>query len=326
MEIKEIHTFLQDGLARVEAQIDASLRSDIPLLDATNRGLREHPGKMLRPMLALLVSGALGKKTPDTYRFAAAVELLHNATLLHDDVVDGAACRRGLPTVFSQLGASPAVLMGDYWLVACLKLILGAEKHILQVLELFSNTLGHLTEGELLQLEKTTRADTTQADYLRIVYGKTASLFETAALSAAISVDARETLCRAAGDFARRLGIAFQIKDDIFDYSEPSATLGKPVGIDLKEQKITQPLLCALETVPPKEAEAVRAQVARLAEHPEGEAEIRAFVRAKDGMARAARVMDQYINEALACLEAFPASAEKEYLAALARYVGDRTI
>ena len=326
MGIKEIHTFLQDGLARVEAQIDASLRSDIPLLDATNRGLREHPGKMLRPMLALLVSGALGKKTPDTYRFAASVELLHNATLLHDDVVDGAACRRGLPTVFSQLGASPAVLMGDYWLVACLKLILGAEKHILQVLELFSNTLGHLTEGELLQLEKTTRADTTQADYLRIVYGKTASLFETAALSAAISVDATETLCRAAGDFARRLGIAFQIKDDIFDYSEPSATLGKPVGIDLKEQKITQPLLCALETVPPQEAEAVRAQVARLAEHPEGEAEIRAFVRAKDGMARAARVMDQYINEALACLEAFPVSAEKEYLAALARYVGDRTI
>ena len=326
MGIKEFHTFLQDALVRVEAQIDASLRSDVSLLEATNRRLREHPGKMLRPMLALLVGGALGKKTADTYRFAAAVELLHNATLLHDDVVDGAACRRGLPTVFSQLGAGPAVLMGDYWLVACLKLILGAEKHVRQVLELFSGTLGHLTEGELLQLEKTSRADTSQADYLRIIYGKTASLFETSAISAAISVDATEAQCLAAGNFARQLGTAFQIKDDIFDYSDPSAALGKPVGIDLKEQKVTQPLLCALETVSAQEAEAIRAKVAGLADHPEWEEEIRSFVKAKDGVARAVRVMDRYINEALACLEVFPASAEKEYLAALARYVGDRTL
>lgn len=326
MGIKELHTFLQDALVSVEAQIDASLRSDVSLLEATNRRLREHPGKMLRPMLALLVGGALGKKTADTYRFAAAVELLHNATLLHDDVVDGAACRRGLPTVFSQLGAGPAVLMGDYWLVACLKLILVAEKHMQQVLELFSNTLGHLTEGELLQLEKTSRADTSQADYLRIIYGKTASLFETSAISAAISVDATEAQCLAAGNFARQLGTAFQIKDDIFDYSDPSAALGKPVGIDLKEQKVTQPLLCALETVSAQEAEAIRAKVAGLADHPEWEEEIRSFVKAKDGVARAVRVMDRYINEALACLEVFPASAEKEYLAALARYVGDRTL
>ena len=326
MGIKELHTFLQDALVSVEAQIDASLRSDVSLLEATNRRLREHPGKMLRPMLALLVGGALGKKTADTYRFAAAVELLHNATLLHDDVVDGAACRRGLPTVFSQLGAGPAVLMGDYWLVACLNLILVAEKHMQQVLELFSNTLGHLTEGELLQLEKTSRADTSQADYLRIIYGKTASLFETSAISAAISVDATEAQCLAAGNFARQLGTAFQIKDDIFDYSDPSAALGKPVGIDLKEQKVTQPLLCALETVSAQEAEAIRAKVAGLADHPEWEEEIRSFVKAKDGVARAVRVMDRYINEALACLEVFPASAEKEYLAALARYVGDRTL
>lgn len=326
MGIKELHTFLQDALVRVEAQIDASLRSDVSLLEATNRRLREHPGKMLRPMLALLVGGALGKKTADTYRFAAAVELLHNATLLHDDVVDGAACRRGLPTVFSQLGAGPAVLMGDYWLVACLKLILVAEKHMQQVLELFSNTLGHLTEGELLQLEKTSRADTSQADYLRIIYGKTASLFETSAISAAISVDATEAQCLAAGNFARQLGTAFQIKDDIFDYSDPSAALGKPVGIDLKEQKVTQPLLCALETVSAQDAEAIRAKVAGLADHPEWEEEIRSFVKAKDGVARAVRVMDRYINEALACLEVFPASAEKGYLAALARYVGDRTL
>ena len=326
MGIKEIHTFLQEDLARVEAQIDALLRSDVPLLDATNRRLREHPGKMLRPMLALLVGGALGRKTADTCRFAAAVELLHNATLLHDDVVDGAASRRGLPTVFSQLGASPAVLLGDYWLVACLKLILGAERHVRQVLDLFSNTLGHLTEGELLQLEKTSRADTTQADYLRIVYGKTASLFETAALSAAVSVEATEEQCRAAGAFARQLGTAFQIKDDIFDYSEPSAALGKPVGIDLKEQKVTQPLLSALETVPAGEADAVRAKVARLADHPEQEEEVRAFVRVHEGVARAERVMDDHINEALASLDTFPASAEKEYLAALVRYVGDRTL
>ena len=323
MSIADLHTFLAEDLSRVEAHIDAALRSDVPLVDSTNRHLREHPGKMLRPMLSLLVAGALGKVNETSYRYAAATELLHNATLLHDDVVDGAAERRGMPTVASLLGGPAAVLIGDFWLVRCLDLVLEAEVDSERVLRLFSATLGHLAEGELLQMELAGKGTATEKDYLRIIYGKTASLFVTAALSAAVSVKAPDPLCRAAETFAARLGTAFQIKDDILDYL-PDAALGKPVGQDLREQKITQPLLCALERVPQKEAAAIRRKVAGIDGHPEWEADVRAFVSRHDGVAGAAEVMNRCLEEALESLEAFPPSPSKEYLAALTRFIGDR--
>ena len=324
--MEEIKAYLKPGLEQVNAFIDMALRSDIPLLYSTNRSLREHPGKMMRPMLSLLVAGAAGAATPppeDTYRYAAATELLHNATLLHDDVVAGATERRGLPTVSSILGGSAAVLIGDYWLEKCLRLVLGARREADRVLRLFAQTIGHLTEGELLQMQKASSADTTQADYLRIIYGKTASLFESAALSAAISVAADEQVVRAMGDFAYQLGLAFQIKDDIFDYDEDAA-IGKPVGIDLEEQKITQPLLCALEKAAPDEQAAIRALVKEIPDHPEHVARIRAFVKEKDGVALAKEVMDSYVAKAISCLEILPESKEKLYLAKLAEFVGKR--
>ena len=324
--MEEIKAYLKPGLDQVNAFIDAALSSDIPLLDSTNRSLREHPGKMMRPMLSLLVAGAAGAATPppeDTYRYAAATELLHNATLLHDDVVDGATERRGLPTVSSILGGSAAVLIGDYWLEKCLRLVLGARREADRVLRLFAQTIGHLTEGELLQMQKASSADTTQADYLRIIYGKTASLFESAALSAAISVAADEQVVRAMGDFAYQLGLAFQIKDDIFDYDE-DASIGKPVGIDLEEQKITQPLLCALEKATPEEQASIRNLVREIPDHPEHVARIRAFVKEKDGVALAKDVMDSFVAKAISCLEILPESKEKLYLAKLAEFVGKR--
>ena len=170
---------------------------------------------------------------------------------------------------------------------------------------------------------KATTADTTQADYLRIIYGKTASLFESAALSASISVGAPEAVERAMGDFAYQVGLAFQMKDDIFDY-EDVADLGKPVGIDLKEQKITQPLLCALEQAAPDEQAAIRALVKEIPDHPEHVARIRAFVKEKDGVALAKEVMDSYVAKAISCLEILPESKEKLYLAKLAEFVGKR--
>lgn len=323
----EIKAYLQPGLEQVNVFINMALRSDIPLLDSTNRSLREHPGKMMRPMLALLVAGAAGEGTPppeDTYRYAAATELLHNATLLHDDVVDGATERRGLPTVASILGGSTAVLIGDYWLEKCLQLVLGARREADRVLRLFAQTIGHLTEGELLQMQKASTADTTQADYLRIIYGKTASLFESAAMSAAISVAAGEDVVRAMGDYAYLLGLAFQIKDDIFDYEEEAADIGKPVGIDLMEQKITQPLLCVLEKASSAEQQEIRSLVKNIPDHPENVDRVRAFVKENDGVALAKDVMDFYVEKAISCLESLPESKEKLYLARLARFVGQR--
>ena len=325
MDIRDICTYLRPALDRVSALIDGALRSDIGLLDATNRQLREHPGKMMRPILSLLSGGAAGKANADTERFAAAVELLHNATLLHDDVVDGATERRGIPTVASLLGGSPAVLIGDYWLVKCVQTILDSEKHTDRVIRIVARTLSALTEGELLQMQKASSGDTSEADYLRIVYGKTASLFEASARMAAISVDAPEAQVAALGEFGRLMGIGFQIKDDIFDYADASEALGKPVGIDLREQKITQPLLCALEKAPAPEAARIRGLVTRVADEPALEAEIRAFVKARDGVALAQEKLSFYLQNAISCLQSLPESEEKCYLAQLAEYVGCRT-
>lgn len=325
MKINEINSFLKEDLQKVEALIEQSLQSDVALLDGINKSLREHPGKMLRSVLSLLVAGALGKVNESSLKYAAGTELLHNATLLHDDVVDGATLRRGRPTVSALLNNQASILIGDFWLVRCVQLVLQAHVEPEQVLRRFSATLSDLAEGELRQMELSGLGTTTEADYLRIIYGKTASLFVTAAVSAAISVKAPEPLCEAARLFASHLGMAFQIKDDIFDYAADS-TLGKPTGIDLREQKITQPLLCALESVPEPEARAVREKVARIADHPEVEADIRSFVKEHDGIGRATAVMHRYLRKALEALEAFPASAQKDYLVVLTHYVGDRQI
>ena len=322
MALQEIKAYLAPGLSRVDACIARVLASDIPLLDQTNRMLREHPGKMLRPILGLLSAGAAGTPTEDTIRYASATELLHNATLLHDDVVDGATERRGLPTIATLLGGSASVLIGDYWVVQCLDLVLGSESDVNRVLRIMADTLGHLAEGEMLQMEKAQKADTTQEDYLRIIFCKTASLFEASALAAVISVRGGKVAEKALGDYARNIGIAYQISDDILDYA--GEEIGKPVGIDLLEGKITQPLLCALEKAAPEQQKHIRALVAGIADNPSNADEVRAFVAAADGVNLARREMDKWLGKAVACLKPLPESKEKSYLAELAQVVRQR--
>lgn len=323
MDIREIKAFLAGPMEEVSALLEASLKSDIALLDATNRSLLSQGGKLMRPMLTLLSAGACGGINGDTVRFAAAAEMIHNATLLHDDVVDGAATRRGKPTVMSVLSSPASVLIGDFWLVKAIRRILEADRNSERAVRLFAKTLSDLAEGEMLQLEKASRCDTTREDYLRIVYSKTASLFEASVLSGAISAEAPEEWTAALAGYARNLGIAFQIQDDILDYAGDEA-LGKPVGIDLKEQKITLPLLCALDSVSAEEAAAVRALVGRISDEPALADRVRAFVLEKGGVDKAAAEMGKYIDEAVSCLDELPSSAEKPYLAELARFVGER--
>ena len=323
MDIREIKAYLAGPMEEVSTLLEASLRSDIALLDATNRSLLSQGGKLMRPMLSLLSAGACGGINPDSVRFAAAAEMIHNATLLHDDVVDGAATRRGKPTVMSLLSSPASVLVGDYWLVKAIRCILDADRYSERAIRLFAKTLSDLAEGEMLQLEKASSCDTTRADYLRIIYSKTASLFEASTLSGAVSADAPEEWTAALAGYARNLGLAFQIQDDILDYAG-GAALGKPVGIDLREQKITLPLLCALDSAPEEEAE-VRTLVGRISDEPVLADRVRAFVLDRGGVDQAVAEMRNYIDEAVSCLDELPPSAEKPYLADLARFVGERT-
>ena len=183
---------LRPDLERVGRMMDDVLRSDVDLLERTNASIRSHPGKMLRPMLSIMAARLCtgGKPTEDAFRLATASELVHNATLLHDDVVDGSASRRGRPTVSALLGGRAAVLLGDFWLVRAVGLLLDVRNHMDDCLRLFSKTLSDLAEGEMIQLQKASAGDTTEEDYLRIIYSKTASLFETAVLSSARSQEA----------------------------------------------------------------------------------------------------------------------------------------
>lgn len=320
--MKEIKEYLQPQLDKVESVIEDALRSDVSLLEATNRSLRENPGKMMRPSLALLCAAAVGAPNEDTIKFAAAAELLHNATLLHDDVVDCASERRGRPTVASFLNPHASVLIGDYWLVKAVNTILGASQNTDRVTRIFAATLGHLAEGELLQMEKAVKGDTTQQDYERIIYCKTASLFEASALSAAVSVNAPEESVKALGEFARLLGMAFQVKDDWMDYAAGEDALGKPVGIDLKEQKITQPLLSALEGAD-NEAD-IRGKVTRIADNPELGREVLEFVRSRGGIEKSAIKVDEFIGRAIGELDFLPEGPAKDRLVTIARYVGER--
>ncbi len=321
--MKDRLSILGEDWKAVEDLIASSLASDISLLDNLNASLLENSGKKLRPMLSLLMAKACGTVSGDSIRFAAASELLHNATLLHDDVADQSATRRGKPTVFSLLGGTASVLVGDFWLVRAMETILSAEKDRDEAIRLFSKTLNNLAEGEMLQLEKADSADTTEADYLRIIYNKTATLFEAACVTAAVSAGADETMRQAAGDYAVNLGLAFQIKDDILDYN--GSDIGKPVGVDIREHKITMPLLGAFANAgSAKEAE-VRARVAAMdADDADSAAEIIAFARDNGGIEYAERRLEEFRKLAVDALAAFPDSVAKECLIELATYAAGR--
>lgn len=327
MDIKEVKEYVGADWTAVQERIAASLHSDIKLLDKTNESILSHSGKQLRPLLTVLFARACagGAITEATIRYASAAELLHNATLLHDDVADGSDKRRGVPTIMSLMGPSISVLIGDYWLVKALDLILSDAPSDPVVLKIFSKTLSALAEGELLQLQKAQNGDTVEADYLRIIYNKTASLFEAACVSAALSVEAPEHMQKAAREYSVALGNAFQIQDDILDYCGTDS-VGKPLGVDVLEQKITIPLLGAFANVSEQEEVRVRALVNDIVGHPEHKDEIVEFVKANKGLDYARRRLNEYVDEAVSALEALPDSQEKDFLVQLAYFTARRNM
>ena len=326
MDIKSVREYLGDDWKAVKEKIETSLMSDIALLNSTNSTILSNSGKQLRPLLALLIARACSghQISEATVRYAAASELLHNATLLHDDVADNSEQRRGMPTIMSLMGPSVSVLVGDYWLVKAMELILGSSEGDHLVIKIFSKTLSDLAEGEMLQLQKAQSGDTCEDDYLRIIYSKTASLFEAACVSAAISVNASQEYRKAAKDYAVALGIAFQIKDDILDYSG-TASVGKPLGVDILEQKITMPLLGAMMNAPAEEVR-IRGLVKVIVDHPENRDDIVAFVKENAGLEYAVQQLDKYVAQAVDALSVLPLSKERELLEGLAYFTAKRVM
>ena len=324
MDIRAVKEYLGQDWLSVQERIASALESDISLLNSTNASILSQSGKQLRPMLALMFARACtGRATDAGIRYAAAAELLHNATLLLDDVADGSELRRGKPTVMSLMGPSVSVLVGDYWLVKAMELILQDSDTDTTAIRIFSKTLSDLAEGEMLQLQKAQSGDTDEKDYLRIIYNKTASLFEAACVSASISAGVSEDVVKAARDYAVALGLAFQIKDDILDYSG-TESVGKPLGVDILEQKITLPLLGALNNVSGQKQAEVRGMVKDIVGRPELRDDIVSFVKENGGLEYAKARLEGYVNEAVHALDILPDSREKECLVELARYTAIR--
>lgn len=323
MDIGFVKDYLGKDWLSVQDCMTDVLNSDINLLNSTNSSILSHSGKQLRPLLVLLIARACGDVTAASVRYASASELLHNATLLHDDVADCSDRRRGEPTIMSLMGPSVSVLVGDYWLVKAMQLILGSTEADMEATRIFSKTLSDLAEGEMLQLQKSQSGDTDEDDYLRIIYNKTASLFEAACVTGALSANADQAQKDAARDYAVSLGLAFQIKDDILDYVGDES-MGKPLGADILEQKITMPLLGALGNVDEEVQTEIRSKVKRVVENPGLRDEIVTFVKDNGGIDYAEKRLLELVESAVSALDAFPECQEKAFLKELAYFTAKR--
>ena len=318
---RAIQQFLGQAWTDFQTLFAESLRSEIPLLREANRYLLAHGGKKLRPTLTLLIAKALGGLCNERVLCsAAAAELLHTATLLHDDVADDAPVRRGVPTMMALYSPTTAVLIGDFWLSRAMSLIIDHPDK--RVLHIFSKCMGDLAEGEMIQLERAAKLDLTEADYRRVIYCKTTSLFEAAILSSAYSVEADEARIASCQAYAYHLGQAFQMSDDILDYS-PEHASGKPTGQDILEKKITLPLFGLFARAPKSVARDLRRRMQKpdstLAQ------DAIALVRQYDGLGYAREHLAAEIDAAVRALAPLPASESKDYLVQLAGQMAVRT-
>lgn len=319
--IEKIKEPIGRELELFEKTFAESLLSKNPLLASVNEYVRQGSGKQLRPILVLLCAKLCGEVNGSTVDSAVAVELLHTASLIHDDVVDDTFERRGRKSVNAQWNNKIAILSGDYMLSNALHY--ATQTKNMRVLELISNIGMQLSDGELLQLINTEHSEVTEADYYNVIRKKTALLFSTCTEIGAITVGASCEQLAHLRDFGEYLGICFQLKDDIFDYDE-NAHIGKPTCNDIRDGKVTLPLIYALRMAGAEE----KARMLRMIRNKDFSSDnIHAIVRfahEQGGIAYAEKQMELFRQKALDELDAFPSGVLKDALVAVAEFVVKR--
>ena len=298
-----------------------SLRSRVGLVDLVTKYIIRQKGKKIRPLLVLLAAKVSGGINERSYRGAVLVELLHTATLVHDDVVDNADKRRGLWSINKVFKNKIAVLMGDYLLSK--GLLIAMEGKDYDFLEVITNTVKRMSEGELLQIQKTRKLDIDEETYFRVISDKTASLIETCCTIGAMSATSNPKYISAMGEFGRNLGISFQIRDDILDYDGSLSITGKRTGGDIKEKKITLPLIYSLNQVSTNHAAEIRKIIKNGKEKSKIEMVIN-FVRENKGIEYALGQARNYSTAAKEALKKLPDSQSKLALEELVDFVVDR--
>ena len=256
MQAKDLYTSVKDDFTAVDVAIVEHLRSQVPLVEKIGQYIIESGGKRLRPLLVLLAARACGYEKDQHINLAAVVEFIHTATLLHDDVVDTSSLRRGKPTANNKWGNSSSVLVGDFLYSRAFQMLVSIGQ--LDVMDTLSNATNVIAEGEVLQLLNAKNPDVSESDYLDVILGKTAMLFEAAAHTGAQLAHASNQQTEALRRFGRHLGIAFQLIDDLMDYTGDLNSMGKNVGDDLAEGKPTLPLIHAMAHAQEDERKLIR--------------------------------------------------------------------
>jgi octaprenyl-diphosphate synthase len=319
--ISEIKYPIKEEMKLFEKKFKNSLQSKVPLLDRIMHYIIKRKGKQMRPMFVFLTSKMFGEMNEKCYRAASLIELLHTATLVHDDVVDEANLRRGYFSVNALWKNKIAVLVGDFLLSK--GLLLSVENEDFDLLKIVSSAVKDMSEGELLQIEKARRLDIKEEIYFEIIRKKTAVLISSCCACGSSAMNESEETIEKLAIFGEKVGIAFQIKDDLFDYTQ-SKLIGKPTGIDIREQKMTLPLIYTLNTVDKKTRGEIINTVKNHHKNEEKVAELIQLVQETGGLEYAEKVMLEYQKEALMLLESFPENEARKSLQKLVKYVIDR--
>lgn len=318
--LKEIQQPIATELSAFEAKFKQSMQSSVPLLDIITQYLYKQKGKQMRPMFVFFSAGLCGEINESTYRGASLVELLHTASLVHDDVVDDANERRGFFSINALWKNKVAVLVGDFLLAKGLLLSVNNGEH--DLLKIVSEAVEQMSEGELLQIEKARKLDIKEDIYYEIIRKKTASLIASCCASGAASVNASIETVEKMKIFGEKVGIAFQIKDDLFDFGLDD--VGKPVGNDIKEKKMTLPLIYALSKTTNSNKRHIINLIKNHNEDPKKVEEVIQFVRGSGGMNYATEQMLAYQKDAFQILEEFPDNQYKEGLKKLVKFTTER--
>ncbi len=321
IKLSDISLPIKRELDTFQTIFKESMRSKVGLVDLVARYIIRQKGKKIRPLLVLLSSKIAGGINERSYRGAVLVELLHTATLIHDDVVDNADKRRGLWSINKVFKNKVAVLMGDYLLSR--GLMIAVEGKDFDFLGVITNAVKRMSEGELLQIQKTRKLDIDEETYFRVISDKTASLIETCCAIGAMSATNDEAYINALRQYGNALGISFQIRDDILDYEGTSVITGKPVGGDIREKKITLPLIFAMSKVSKQEANSIK-KMLKSKNDSDSVKKIISFVRENDGIEYAYSISRKFALEAKNSLSIFPDSQTKLALESLVDFVTER--
>ncbi len=321
VSLNQIKAPVKDELGEFENYFKDYVKSNVALLNIITRYVLKSKGKQMRPLLVFLTAKLIGKVNPSTFHAASLIELMHTATLIHDDVVDESYQRRGFLSVNALWRNKISVLIGDYLLAK--GLLLAVDNSEFELLRTVSDAVKEMSEGELLQIEKARKLDINEDLYFEIIRKKTAMLIAASSVGGALSAGASKEDAMKMKTFGESLGIAFQIKDDLFDYAAGNKT-GKPAGNDIREKKVTLPLIYALKQATSSEKRKILKIVASKEPGNTGLNIVVEFVKVKGGFDYAVSKMEEYKNKAIDILNSFPQNDARTALQNFVIYATNR--